>query len=138
MDDCVSVVTDYGTDTALSGPTVKTPKLDFQSLDVDWQSLPPKLMYEILILPSRAEEADNIIRGVAEYDYEPFREKSFEERQYQYAELGIISADLATLRKKYNFPEKKYGSWNPINFLLERKNEIFRNRTQKNLKHVVP
>jgi len=97
----------------------KFPKIDYQSLDVDWQSLPFDLMYEILNFPSHIEESDGVIESTAEFGSgPPDYEEETEERRLQYAKLGLLADSLSTkLRSKYNMPSKDYKDWSPVGYL---------------------
>ena len=144
VDGCLDVVNDagtsYGRPSNINGcydPTVSHPKLDFQSIDVDWQALSPKLMYKILSFPNKIEDANNQIRGISEYVADPpFYSELFEERQLQYSILGIESAALASeLREEYDFPLREYGEWNPIRYMEERRDKICSQRIEKEASH---
>ncbi|MCD9026605.1 hypothetical protein LDO26_00045 [Luteimonas sp. BDR2-5] len=94
----------------------RTPEFRPELLNVEWKSLPTSLMYEILDLPYRIEVANGVISDAAEYaamppDYEEF----YEQRQYQYADLGIAAARLAArLRAQAGFSERRRGEWDPV------------------------
>ena len=139
VDGCVAVVQDDGLLEGQPNPDgtredrVPTPELEIQKIDVDWQSLPSELMYEILSFPNRIEEADQKIDIVATYEaFPPDYEEAFEERQFQYSILGIQAAEIAgKLRKKYCIPARSFESWNPIEFMEKNKTEILNLRTQR-------
>jgi len=128
IDGCTSVVGDNGIEDerGCSRSQYSCPEIDFESLDVDWQSLPFDLMYEIINFPSYVEEANGLIDSVIEYvasppDYSDF----FEERQLQYAKLGLKANDLSTrLRIKYGMPKKEYENWDPIDALSKGQSKI--------------
>lgn len=113
--------------------TTLQPELNLEELDVDWQSLPLDLMYEILNFPSDIEEANKFIASVAEYvACAPYYEEVFEERHYQYSKLGLKAHDLATrLRAKYGMPQKKFENWDPIEHLVEIKEKIEKLKQQR-------
>ena len=96
VDGCVDVVQDDGLSQGQTKPDgsreikVSTPELDIHKIEVDWQSLPSDLMYEILSFPNRIEEANQKIDFVSTYEaFPPDYEEAFEERQYQYAILVV-------------------------------------------------
>ena len=102
------------------------PKIDLYAAEVDWQSLPFYLMYETLSLHTQIEAANSLISATSEYvSHPPDYEEYFEERQYQYASLGLLANKLSNnLRQYYKMPKKHYERWNPNEFLLEQKIKI--------------
>lgn len=102
VEGCIEVVNDdglafgqRGPDGCLS-PQASLPDFEVQSLDVDWKCISAKLMYGILSFPTLIYSANQHISAANDYaagppDYEEF----FEERQYQYAVLGLKAAKLA-------------------------------------------
>ena len=139
MDGCVSVVGDdgemYGRDDQGCVQLQTTaPEIDFESLDVDWHSLPFDLMYEILNFPTYVEESNGIISSVFEYVAgPPDYDEGIEERIYQYSKLGLKAYDLSKkLRSKYQMPEKTFENWNPIEYLQEKQNKIEQLRKERN------
>lgn len=119
---------------------VEEPKFDPLSFNVEWKSLPIDLMDEILDLPYRAEIAEHAISNVFEYEASaPDYYEGFEERQFQYAALGIAASRLAMkLRKHANLPSRVVGCWNPVSYMEERKSAIESLRTERAAKHPVP
>ena len=118
---CANVVQDDGTSHGQYDPDgyakiqVETPSFDPESIEVEWKSLPAKLMYEILNFPNEVETANQIINSTFEYDDPPEYGEGFQERQYQYAHLGIKAYKLATkLRNLSKLPQKEFIKWNPI------------------------
>lgn len=106
---------------------VKAPKFDPMSFNVEWKALPVKLMYEILDFPYKAEIADHDISSTFDYDDQPDYERGFEERQFQYASLGIAASQLATkLRKHVGIPERErtVDDWDPVQDMKERRSAI--------------
>ncbi len=128
VDGCVSVTLDEGErdEQHCLRTSTSTPKLNFEKLDVDWQSLSSDLMYEILNFPSDLEDADGKIDSVAEYvAFPPDYEDAFEERQFQYSNLGLKAHKLSSnLREKYDLPVKSYKNWNPIECMEKSKEAI--------------
>ncbi len=96
-------------------PQVSLPKFEPELENVNWKSLPVDLMYKILDFPNEVESANYKINGVDEYEsYPPDYKKVFEERQYQYALLGVKAFEIAsTLRKEANITERIYA-WDII------------------------
>jgi len=135
IDGCVSVAQDNGEEDQQGclHTTAPRPELNLEELDVDWQSLPLDLMYEILNFPSDIEEANKFIASVTEYvACPPDYEEAFEERHYQYSKLGLKAHDLATrLRAKYGMPKKKFENWDPIEHIEEIKEKIEKLRQKR-------
>jgi hypothetical protein len=102
---------------------VKTPTFDPQSLNVEWKSLPIDLMYEILSFPSKIEFANQLVFGMDEYSDEPDKFDVFEERQYQYALLGLTAAQLAEKLQNHANLSAESNLW-CTDFLTEQKNKI--------------
>jgi hypothetical protein len=112
---------------------VSTPKFDIQSIDVDWKAIPVNLMYDILSFPNFVDAANHRIGDAFEYAADsPDYEEGFEERQYQYAILGLKSSSLADkLRSTYGIPAREYDEWNPIESLTECRKRIEAIRTKR-------
>ena len=91
-------------------------------------------MYEILSFPNQIDAANHRIDGAFEYDAgPPDYEEGFEERQYQYAVLGLKAAYLADqLRTNYGVPMRECSDWNPIEYLNAQKVKIFEIRAKRN------
>lgn len=135
IDQCVNVANDGGVEDPEGYTITQEPdaEIDLQSFDVDWQSLPAKLMYEILSFQNLIEEAKHSIDAVAEYVAgPPDYSEAIEERQYQFATLEIKAGDIAKeLREKYNLPKRNYESWDPIDSMNKTKNEIIEQRKER-------
>lgn len=101
---------------------VAAPTFDPSALQVEWKSLPASLMYEILTFPNEIEVADQHISAKFEYSaYPPEYADGFQERQWQYATLGIGAAALASkLRKHAGLPNKKVSEWDPVKNMREK------------------
>lgn len=76
-------------------PTTKTPELEISDIKGDWRTLPALIMYRIRELPVLMNEAHRNISAAAEHDWAPYYTESFQERQYQYARLGLKALTLA-------------------------------------------
>ncbi|SEG29922.1 hypothetical protein [Billgrantia desiderata] len=116
-------------------PQVDPPSLELQQIEVEWRSLPVRLMYEILDLPYKTEVAERRIQGVKEHVASPpeFVE-FFEERQLQYAQLGLLAADLSTrLREHAKLPARLAGAWDPISYMQDAEEKITKLREQRAL-----
>lgn len=96
------------------------PTFDPLSAEVEWKALPARLMNDLLSFPLEIESAKAKIHNVGEFvsgppDFEEF----FQERQYQYALLGIRASKLsASLRSHAQLPPRPTdGGWNPIEYM---------------------
>lgn len=147
VDSCVSVVNDdgtsYGQPAGEGGehePTVKTPGFDPLSLNVNWKSLPPNLMYEILSLPYQIETLNRHISNSAEYDDPPEYGSFFWERRHGYAQMGLEFSRIATLLRQHaKLPalQPLNPDWNRDNYLGEEKKRLEEVRA-KHLQTVTP
>lgn len=143
VDGCVAVIGDDGLLQGQRHPDgqlysqVDHPELDFQSLNVEWQSLSTDLMYEILNFENRVESANKKIDSVRYYvAHAPDYEEYYEERQYQFATLGIDAANLAErLCEKYDFPRRDYEDWNPIEYMEEDLEKTLKVREERDRRH---
>jgi hypothetical protein len=109
---------------------VSPPKFEPETLKVEWKALPLKLMYEILDLPYRAEVASHSVSAAFEYAATPPDfEEGFDERQFQYALLGLDAARLAAqLRVHAGLPTRSGSNWDPVANMEERKAKIEQER----------
>jgi hypothetical protein len=118
---------------------VPVPEFDPEVAKVEWKTLPADLMYEILSLPIEIEAADRSINDAKEYvamppDFDEF----FEERQYQYAQLGIKASNLAAkLREFANLPRKSCAKWDPVEYMEKEKLKIEFAREQHEASHAL-
>jgi len=104
----------------------KTPELKLESIDVKWKALPANLMYEVLRFPIIIEDAEASIMSVWEHvSGPPDYSEMFEERQYQYAVLGLKAIHLAAkLRKKGKLPGREEGDCDYVECLTKKKSEL--------------
>lgn len=133
---CVEIVADEGQQDIEGGsyPKTSTPKFEPEFLDVEWKSLPVGLMHEIFDLPFKAEQAEKKLSDISEYvaafpDFDDW----YEERQYQYAILGIEAHTLANrLRAHVGLSQRQYtGNWDPISFMQCEKSKIEKLRSER-------
>ena len=99
----------------------KTPDFDPLSIEVEWKSLKAEIMYEVLSFPNQIQSANHKVSGAFEYAASPpDYEEGFEERQLQYATLGLKAHSLASkLRTIGNLPSQATPGpeeWNPVQF----------------------
>jgi len=134
---CVDVVNDDGTiygqygEDGRAHAQVKPPNFSPYDLDVEWKSLPPKLMYDVLSLPNKIAFANEVITATFDHVASPPEyEEGFEVRQEQYSDLGIFALELAVRLRKFaglpplEFPE----NWNPNKILQDKKIEIIKRK----------
>ncbi|MFN3809598.1 MAG: hypothetical protein ACK4S6_03175 [Roseateles asaccharophilus] len=125
---CADVVGDEGwpDEAGCSSAGVKAPKFEPQSVGVEWKSLPAGLMYEVLDFPYKAELAAQKVSAAFDYSATPpDYSEGFEERQLQYACLGLAALELATkLRNHVGIAPRDIGEWNPAEYMRRHKAEI--------------
>lgn len=112
---------------------VAAPIFKPELLKVEWKSLPANLMYEVLDFPYKAEVANQSVDGAFEYAATPPDfDEGFEERQFQFATLGIAASKLAAkLREHVGLPAKCVGDWNPVRYMEEQKTAIEQRRMER-------
>lgn len=137
LEDSVAVVKDDGlsygqrTPDGSLEPQVASPGPPVFPDDVNWKSIEPEFMYEVLSFPSDVEAADNNISAVWNFACPPDYEEYFDARVALYGELGLHAYKLIEkLSKKYDIKRKTYDSWDPT---IEIKRELaaLRQRQQK-------
>jgi len=82
--------------------------------------------YEILNFPLNLESANSFIDSTFEHAASPpDYSEGFEERQYQYALLGVRANVLALkLRSLSKLPQKEIGDWDSIQYMKDQKLKI--------------
>ncbi|MFA5985534.1 MAG: hypothetical protein WC782_16065 [Methylococcaceae bacterium] len=114
--------------------TTQTEPLQFRpdSLKVEWRSIPVDLMYDILDLPYKALVAEEMVAAAGANSDPPDYEDFFEERQLQYARLGLLAAQLASrLRAHVGLPVRSVCDWNPLDFMERRQSKIESMRAER-------
>lgn len=103
-----------------------TPEFESEKLGVEWKSLPADLLYQILSLPAQADLASRKVSGVFEHCATPPESaEGFEERQFQYAQLGLTAAVLAEqLRKLEGFKAAVTSDWDSAKYMEQELNKI--------------
>lgn len=113
--DCLKVVKDEGLrdPEGILRPEEDEPQPPVYPNDIDWTSIDCKLMENIISLTNKAEEADFFISTVAFHEAgPPDYEEAFEERQLQYAQLGLKARKITeSLRSKYSVPSRDVNTW---------------------------
>lgn len=111
---------------------VSVPKLAVEQLDVQWKAIPATLLYKVLSFPNLLTAVNRRVDIAFEYAHPPDYEDGFEERQYQYATLGLKAAQLSNeLRNAYGLPKLEREDWDPIKYLRERQQQIEAVRARK-------
>jgi hypothetical protein len=119
---------------------IEAPTFDPKLFEVEWKSLPVNLMYEVLDFPYQGEVASRHVAAAFKYGASPpdFSE-GFEERQLQYAVLGIAASQLATkLRNYVGLPVRSIGEWDPVRHMEDQKTAIEARRTERDNRSQLP
>lgn len=109
--------------------TTQPPTFDPLTLDVDWKALPPDLMYDVLIIPLRAEQLANYVAGKWAFADPPDYSDFFWARQHGYSVLGLEVLEVARrLREHANLPSQRpiEGGQNLHDILNEQKQTLER------------
>lgn len=136
---CADVVGDDGLcegcpdEHGYSSIQVEAPKFDPQRFSVEWKSLPAHLMYEILDFPYKAELASQSVSAAFKYvATPPDYWEGFEERQLQYACLGIAASKLAAKLCAYaGLPARDICEWNPAEYMERHRIDIESRRKER-------
>lgn len=114
---CAEVVQDdgepYGDRGEYDATTIMPDKIDYSLVKGNWKSLKSKTIYEICSLPMKQDEAIKAINFASEHmSSPPYHREFFEERQFQFALLGLKAAEIASgIRKENDFPDTELTSW---------------------------
>lgn len=131
---CAEVVDDDG-DIDQEGYTrtsIAEPEFDIDSIEVEWKSISAELMYRILNFSNLFTAAKSQIKAAGEYSDPPDHGRFFDERQIQYANLGLEAIDIANvLRQNHNFPDRDYEHWAPEAFMKEKRSKILTSREER-------
>jgi hypothetical protein len=136
VDQCCDVVNNNGTvhgqpdPDGHFNPQFELPDFLPLSVPVDWKSLPGPLMYVLLRFPREIGTARHSIASTFEFVANPLDcAEGFEERQMQFAALGIKAGDLATaLRKEAGFASESPSEWDPVGHLRRVKTSMEKSR----------
>jgi hypothetical protein len=116
-----------------------TPKFEPEKLNVEWKSLPAKFLHEILGFPTQANYAQDKVNGAFDYCATPpeFAE-GFEERQFQYAKLGLAAAKLAEqLRHLAGLHSGTTGNLNSTEYIKKELAKIEEYRAERERLHAL-
>ncbi|MBL1432213.1 MAG: hypothetical protein COB94_002010 [Gammaproteobacteria bacterium] len=122
---CLDVVCDDGEydERGCLQTRVLSSNFEPMNLDVSWQSLKQELLYDILTLPEKINDANAHISAAAEYAADPpDYEEYFEARHLRYSELGLIACSVVNrLRVTANLPKPDQTEWLPEKVFNEQK-----------------
>lgn len=129
---CANVAGDHGEEdgNGCCIPRTSTPDFKPEALDVEWKALPDDMMFEVLDLPFKIEQADETISAVYEHvagppDYSEW----YEERQLQYATLGLFALNVASQLRSYaGLPCASNDDYYPRKYLEGKKTRIEKDR----------
>lgn len=130
---CAEVVGDDGLcegqpdEEGYSSIQVPSPKFDPHEFSVEWKSLPGNLMYAVLNFPNKAGFAEKTVSEAFEHAATPPDYwEGFEERQLQYAQLGLAALELADqLRNYVGLASLNSNSeWNPAKYMERHRADI--------------
>jgi hypothetical protein len=108
---------------------ISAPKFEPELAKVEWKSLPANLMYEVLTFPNNIEVANNMVSAAFEHASPPDYDGGFEERQYQYAELGIAADALAAKLRIYaNLPARQTDKWDSVKYMKDERQKCYAHR----------
>lgn len=117
---CIDVVNDKGAYDARGERTTTTsdPALALPQ-DVDWKSIDPHHMDLVLTLPNEIMNAEKSIAFLADHiATPPDYEEIYNERQYQWARIGLLALNLAAeLRERYGLSKRDYSRYDPRDVL---------------------
>jgi hypothetical protein len=137
LEACVDVVNDDGTHYGERHPDgtlqeqVPLPEFPEFPTDIDWRTIPAKLMYVILRFPNEIEAEYKIIQQSYDFASPPDYDEAFEARQLGYVRLGLTADSIAReLRKKYDIPPPEYPGWEPAEWLNKKKVELDKQRQE--------
>ena len=134
---CADIVEDDGLyrgqadENGYSSPQISTPTFDPTLFKGEWRALPAELMYEILDFPYELEVANRTVESAFDNAVPPDFDFGFDERQIQFANLGLAASILAEkLRNHVGLPSRPESKWNPVGRIKARKADIeLRRRT---------
>jgi len=121
---CAAAVADDG---LLNGQTdvdgcrstqVPDPTFDLNTPEPEWKLLPTKIMHALVHFPNDIDIANSLISAASEHAFPPDYEEAFDERQYQYAKLGIKASRVASdLRAFAKLPPREAEGWDAVKYL---------------------
>lgn len=144
MEDSLKIAADDGlregrlTHEGYKEAQVEEPAFEPYTLEVNWTSIDPTIMYNILALPSRVQSAQQQINFAAENgDGAPYFDDAFDERQLQFSRLAKSAFNIAkSLRTKYEIPERDDFDWDPLDFINKKIESIENKRLKQHESHL--
>jgi len=132
---CAAVVGDNGQADrdGESHERVHYPVFDPSKLDVQWRSIPPSLLFDIQDLPYQLQFAIGAVNNIYEYvAIPPEYEEAFEERQFQFARLGLHCVGIAERLRKHAklSPRSELSKWDARAFFQGKVDVIEKRRAQ--------
>lgn len=120
---CASVAGDNGTsygqpdEQGCYSPQVEPPEIGFHGLEVVWTALPGYLLYEVMNFPNEVAAVKRYLNAAVETADPPY-DDYMEERQYEYAKLGVKADHFASkLRTVTGFPSKEVYKWDSVIYM---------------------
>ena len=138
VSDCANVASDDGTyhgQRTLEGnleEQVPDASISYADLDVEWKSLPGKLLDQVHSIPRKLQTTQEYLKFIADHLDDDY----FPERQIKFAELGLAAADASgSLRESVNLsrqidPESTTVIW--LKNMAEKLQEEKQKRDQEN------
>lgn len=134
---CADVAQDDGEvdrDTGFTNERTEVPSFDPSKFAVEWRSIDEKIMFDIHDLPYQIGFSNDAISATGEYDSPPDYSEWFDERQYQYARLGLHCVNIvARLRAAAKLrPRPKTFEWKPEEVFQTKIDKIETQRAKRN------
>ncbi|WP_330746940.1 hypothetical protein [Chryseobacterium sp. CP-77] len=142
IEDCAEVVKDDGLFEGQRSaqnclvPQIKIPSVPNYPDDIDWKSIDPDLMFELLSFPSEIEDGNRIINAANLIAYPPDYQDWFDERKFYYCQFGLTANKLSNdLSKKYGIKKKNYNEWNPFEYFSSELRAVAQQRNHRTEEH---
>ncbi|OGS90105.1 MAG: hypothetical protein A2Z95_08390 [Gallionellales bacterium GWA2_60_18] len=117
---------------------IEQPKLEIDPHNEEFKLLPTKIMHALVQFPREIEIANAKIDGASEHATPPDYAEAFEERQYQYAKVGLKAYSLASeIRSLAAMPQREFSEWSVLEYLKEQQSvidELRNRRAEENAK----
>ena len=115
-------------------PSVKSPEVPAYADDIDWKSLNPEFVYNILSLPEKVMRAKRAVTyAFSEYSFPPDNSEGFLVLREQYSSLGEQAHSLAErLRETYGVPKREATMWDPVELLQTVRSKIETEAARRN------
>ena len=127
---CINVVCDNGEydERGYLQTNFSLPNFKPMELDVSWQSLEKELLYDLLTLPEKINDANAHISDATEYAADPPDfDEFFDTRKLKYSELGLIACSILTkLQTTAKLPKTEQNEWSPEAIFNEQKEKALK------------